>query len=584
MGSIPDDKIEEILERIDLVDLVSRYVNLKRVGKNYFGLCPFHSEKTPSFSVSPDKQLYHCFGCGASGNAITFLMQIEGLSFTEAVKELADIAGVELTFSRREKEKDFEKNTLREILEAAKKFFIEKLKGPDGVRAREYLKERGINEKTIKEWEIGYAPPGWSDLRTFLRKKKIPDSLSEKAGLIIQGRDGYYDRFRDRIMFPIYDQRNRLVAFGGRVIENKEDSPKYLNSPETPLFNKGRTLFGLNHASSTIARTGEVFLVEGYLDVISLWQAGIKNAVAPLGTGLTAEQVRILSRLAKRVYLSFDGDDAGIKATLRGIELLASVGLEHFVVVLPAGDDPDSFVKREGVEGWEAVKNRGIPGFTFFVEYHMKRTGNTPEGVAKCAGIVADLIGKVEDPVLRDLYIQQSAEMLGVKEEVIAGKVTISNESGEVIREKKWNFYPEEELFLALVLQNPGLLQDRNLVDAERWIVSPLLSDLMAKWKSLVDSGRTSPGFLASGENESIPSLVGYLLAREVKLDDEQIAELVWRMKERKLKLLQQKLSREISMAERRGERERVIELLKKKKEILAQLQQSIVGERGSIS
>ncbi len=584
MGSIPDEKIEEILERIDLVDIVSRYVTLKRVGKNFFGLCPFHSEKTPSFSVSPDKQLFHCFGCGASGNAISFLMQIEGLSFVEAVKELADMAGVELTFSRRERERDLEKTTLRDVLELARVFYVNKLFSSDGRRAREYLKKRGIDETTVRKWSLGYAPGGWSELRAFLRKNRVSDKLAEKAGLIIPGREGYYDRFRDRVIFPIYDQRNRLVGFGGRIIEDRDDSPKYLNSPETPLFNKSKTLFGLSNASSIIARTGEVFLVEGYLDVISLWQHGVENAVAPLGTGLTSDQVRILSRLAERVYLAFDSDAAGTKATLRGIELLARWGLEHFVVRLPPGEDPDSYVRKRGPEGWSEVKEKGIPGFEFYVNFYMDKYGSTPEGIARSARIIGEFLGKVEDPVLRNLYIRKAAEILGVSEDVIALKVARPEVDEYNENKIPWNFYPEEELFVSLLLQKPELLEDRGVREAVEWIISPMLTDLVDRWVALVEKGRTSPGLLVSSDNEKIPMLVGYLQAKEVKLSTEQVAELIFRMKERKLKLLQQKLSREISIAEKRGERERVMELLKQKKEILSQLQHGMIQGRESIS
>ncbi len=577
MGSIPDDKIEEILERIDLVDLVSRYVTLKRVGKNYFGLCPFHSEKTPSFSVSPEKQLYYCFGCGARGNAITFLMQIEGLSFIEAVRELADQAGVELTFSRRERENELKRATLQNVLKVAEKFFQDNLRTAAGEKARDYLRKRGLTEEVIREWGIGYASPGWRDLREYLRKQKISDELAEKAGLIIAGRDSYYDRFRDRIIFPIYDQRNRIVGFGGRIITESSDSPKYLNSPETPLFNKSKTLFGLNKAASEISRTGEVFLVEGYLDVISLWQNGVKNSVAPLGTGLTEDQIKILSRLAGRVYITFDSDNAGVKATLRAIELLTVEGVEHFVMRLPEGEDPDSFIRKEGIEGWKSVRDKALHGFDFYLGYHLHRYGKTPEGVAKCAGIVAELIGKVKDPVLRELYIARASEFLGISEESLKVKVKLekgSSSSPEKV--EKWNFYPEEEMFVALFLKNPSLVEESELRDAGRYLISPILRDLLEKWFTLVKSGKDSPGYLVSSDNERMPEIVSYLLSKEFAATEELIGDLIEGMKRRKIKLMQEKLSREIQQAERMGDHRKAKELLKKKQQILNDLRAGV--------
>jgi len=577
LGSIPDDKIEEILERIDLVDLVSRYVTLKRVGKNYFGLCPFHSEKTPSFSVSPEKQLYYCFGCGARGNAITFLMQIEGLSFIEAVRELADQAGVELTFSRRERENELKRATLQNVLKVAEKFFQDNLRTAAGEKARDYLRKRGLTEEVIREWGIGYASPGWRDLREYLRKQKISDELAEKAGLIIAGRDSYYDRFRDRIIFPIYDQRNRIVGFGGRIITESSDSPKYLNSPETPLFNKSKTLFGLNKAASEISRTGEVFLVEGYLDVISLWQNGVKNSVAPLGTGLTEDQIKILSRLAGRVYITFDSDNAGVKATLRAIELLTVEGVEHFVMRLPEGEDPDSFIRKEGIEGWKSVRDKALHGFDFYLGYHLHRYGKTPEGVAKCAGIVAELIGKVKDPVLRELYIARASEFLGISEESLKVKVKLekgSSSSPEKV--EKWNFYPEEEMFVALFLKNPSLVEESELRDAGRYLISPILRDLLEKWFTLVKSGKDSPGYLVSSDNERMPEIVSYLLSKEFAATEELIGDLIEGMKRRKIKLMQEKLSREIQQAERMGDHRKAKELLKKKQQILNDLRAGV--------
>ena len=585
MGSIPDDKISEILEKVDLVDIVSRYVTLKKVGKNYFGLCPFHSEKTPSFSVSPDKQLYYCFGCGARGNAITFLMQIEGLSFAEALKELADMAGVELVFSQKEREKTFVKNNLREVLELARDFYRERLFSQKGEKAREYLAGRGMGENTMREWELGYAPDEWAELRNFLRKKGVSDNLAGNAGLIIKSKDSYYDRFRDRIVFPIYDQRHKIVGFGGRVLDkSSENVPKYLNSPETPLFIKGKLLFGLNRASSFVTHSGEVILVEGYLDVISLWEKGIKNVVAPLGTGLTEDQVRILVRLADRVFVSFDGDEAGRKAASRAVEILVKMGVEHFVILLPQGEDPDSFVKNYGIEKWDEIKSTAIPGFRFFIDYHLRRFSLSPEGVAKCSSVVASLLGKVGDRVLRELYIKEASNILGVSESALWSKVDaelIPEERTEK-QEVKSGFYPEEEVILSYVLNNPEMVKKEYVVEkVKESIISPVALEILQKWVFLVERGRFLPAMI-TGEDEELSGIVAHLSSRDVTLTPSEFSRLVLNLELRKLRLTQEKISREIAVAEKNGDREKVMELLEKKNGLLSKIKE-ISGSRGEI-
>ncbi len=360
---------EEIRERIDLVELVSEYVRLERAGKNFKALCPFHTERTPSFHVSPALNRFHCFGCGASGDAFTFLMRIEGLSFQEALRRLAERAGIELRAELRDSEPSDGLDRLRRILYASSFFYRQCLQRAS--HAQQYLQERGLTKETIEQFELGYAPDGWDHLVRFLQRHGFALEEAQQAGLIEAGRNGYYDRFRNRIMFPIHDSSGRVIAFGGRILG--EGEPKYLNSPETPLFEKRRVLYGWWRARSAMLRERTALLVEGYLDLIMLHQYGLTHAVATLGTAFTEEHANRLRRLIERIYLLFDSDSAGVKASLSAGEILMRMGIPTFVVSLPEGDDPDSLLRREGASGLHQFLGRATPFALFGLEQVIRR-------------------------------------------------------------------------------------------------------------------------------------------------------------------------------------------------------------------
>jgi DNA primase len=341
-----DGALAEIKSRVDIVDLVSEFVSLKKSGQNWKGLCPFHTEKTASFTVSPSKQIYHCFGCGSGGDIFTFLVKYENLTFPEAMKTLAKRAGVTLHLSRGIAEKPGEKETIFRLHKDALSFFRQCLDHNSG--ARRYLERRGIDGKAQNDFSLGYAPKSWNSLFSFLRKREYHIETIHKSGLITRGQKGFYDTFRGRVIFPIFDLGGDVVAFGGRSLDSSE--PKYLNSPETVVFNKRKVLYGLNRARDFIKNKGCALLMEGYTDVITSSSYGFSNAVAPLGTAFTAEHGKLIKRFTEHVILVFDSDVAGMEAAKNAASILLESGLNVKVLSFPDKDDPDSFLRRNGGE------------------------------------------------------------------------------------------------------------------------------------------------------------------------------------------------------------------------------------------
>jgi len=358
VGLIPEDILETVRQRSDIVEVVSRFVQLKKRGKNYVGLCPFHNERTPSFTVTPGKQIFYCFGCGAGGDVFKFLMLKENLSFQEAVAMLAQQSGVTIpveegTPLQQERARRFK--LYREVNNLARDYFRQILEKHDGAAAaREYLARRGISRQMWEEFQLGFALPEWGSLLSFLEEKGIKPSQAVETGLVIKTKAGrYYDRFRDRLIFPICDPTGQVVGFGGRVLG--DSMPKYLNTPETSFFNKGRLLYGLHLARAAIREKGYVVLMEGYMDVITAHQHGIKNAVASMGTALTHEHGRLLMHYSRDVVVAYDADSAGEAATARSLDLLEELGCQVRVLRLPDGKDPDEFLKKHGSQRWETI-------------------------------------------------------------------------------------------------------------------------------------------------------------------------------------------------------------------------------------
>lgn len=413
---IPQSFIQDLLNRLDVVDVVERYVPLKKAGANYVACCPFHNEKSPSFSVSPTKQFYHCFGCGAHGTAISFVMEYQGLGFVEAIEELARSAGMTVPQETGGEKQRFEQGTdLAEIMLQATRYYRDQLKrSPQAIA---YLKQRGLSGEIAARFGIGYAPPGWQNLaEVFPEYTAKPLVL---AGLVIEGENGKrYDRFRDRIMFPILNQRGTVIGFGGRVLGQGE--PKYLNSPETPLFEKGQELYGLYQARKAVREAGRVLVVEGYMDVVALAQHGIEYAVATLGTATTPIHVQKLLRQSDNVVFCFDGDAAGRKAAWRALEnSLSQVvdGKNLSFLFLPQGEDPDSFVRREGKAGFERLLTEALPFSQFLLrELTAQVDMESQEGRARLLQLARPLLQQVAAPALGLMLRKRLAELAGISQ------------------------------------------------------------------------------------------------------------------------------------------------------------------------
>ena len=420
-----EELIEEIRMKNDIVDLVSGYVKLKRQGSNYMGLCPFHNEKSPSFSVSRQKQMYYCFGCGAGGNVFTFAMEYENLTFPEAIEFLAERSGVELPrmeYSEEARKKANLRTVLLEINREAARYFYVQLKAEQGKTGYTYLKERRLSDETIRAFGLGYSNKYSDDLYRYLKSRGYSEDLIRQAGLInTDEKHGVYDKFWNRVMFPIMDVNSKVIGFGGRVMG--DGKPKYLNSPETPIFDKSRNLYGLNRARSS--RKPYFLLCEGYMDVISMHQAGFTNAVASLGTALTTGHASLIKRYVKEVYLTYDSDGAGTKAALRAIPILRDAGISAKVIRMEPYKDPDEFIKNLGAEEFEKRIQGAKNGFMFSLEvlerdYHM----DSPEEKTAFFQEAARRLTEFQDELERDNYIEAVARKYAIKEESLRKMVT----------------------------------------------------------------------------------------------------------------------------------------------------------------
>lgn len=413
---IAEDVIQKIKEQNDIVDVISEKVKLKRVGRNYTGLCPFHNEKSPSFTVSSEKQIYKCFGCGEAGNVISYIMKDRNLTFPEAARILAEKANIiiDLESEQNNVQKD-NFNKMYNINVEAARYFYDNLRKDK--KASSYFTNRGIAEATMKKFGLGFSFDKWDGLLSYLKKKGYSELDLFNVGLIIKSPKGsYYDRFRNRIMFPVFDYKGKVIGFGGRVLDDSK--PKYLNSPETPLFHKGLHLYGLNFViKNNKSRT--VIIVEGYMDCISLHQYGFVNVVASLGTALTINQAKLLKKYVDTVIISFDADFAGQSATLRGLEILRSEGFDLRVLLVPQGKDPDEYIKNSGKQAFQKLVDEALP----LIDYRIKRASeginfSNSEMIIQYAKKITEIIIDL-DPVEKDVYIKKISEQTGIKEQAI---------------------------------------------------------------------------------------------------------------------------------------------------------------------
>ncbi|WP_447729420.1 DNA primase [Pseudoxanthomonas suwonensis] len=480
MARLPDAFIDDLLARSDIVEIIGARVPLKRKGREYTAPCPFHDERTPSFYVSPTKQFYHCFGCGAHGTAISFLMNYDRLEFLDAVEELARRAGMEMPKDTRQGPQDNDLRDQYAALEAAARLFQRQL--AENPRARAYLDSRGVDAETRARFGIGYAADGYSTLLDALGTDERRRKLLERTGMLSRNERGnVYDKFRDRVMFPIHDRRGRVIAFGGRVLD-KDASPKYLNSPETPLFHKGRELYGLWQAKQANQKLERLVVVEGYMDVVTLYQFGVTQAVATLGTATTADHAELLFRNAPDVYFCFDGDAAGRRAAWRAVESVLprmKDGRQAFFLFLPEGEDPDTIVRKEGAAGFDARLAEATPLSQFFFdELGRDINRNTLDGRARLAERARPLLAQLPDGAFADLMRQELQRQTGVTA-TQAATPPAPAPSRRVVPAQKRSLVRSA---IALLLQQPSLglqLERPYRFDALRAPGVPLLLDLL---------------------------------------------------------------------------------------------------------
>ncbi len=585
-GIFSEDLLDDIRNANPILEVVSEFLPLKKSGRNYKGLCPFHSEKTPSFMVNPERQIFHCFGCGEGGNAFGFLMKYQNLTFPEAVRQLAKRGGVSLPERivpvRREESR--ERDRLREAVEAAGEYYRRCLAAPSGKKAREYLQGRGLTGETIEAFGLGYAPAAWDTLARALRKRGFTDAELARAGLTgSSSRGGTIDRFRGRIIFPIRDLQGRLIAFGGRILGDGE--PKYLNSPETPLYHKGKVLYGLYESREALRREGFGVIVEGYFDSIAAHQAGFCNTVATSGTALTEGHLGVMRRYGERWTVVFDGDAAGVRAAKRSLALFVEQGLFARGVLLPGGEDPDTFIRTKGAEAYRAL----LEGAESLMEFFVNRTvqehrTETVEGKVAAVREIVPLLAKVSSRVEQAEYVGLAAHRLGVKEEVLwsevqgaaprggrRGAATAPKGSGIGARRA-------EEVGIVKAMLAGGSVAA--MVRAEVAIEDIQDADcraVAARIFSLLDEGVTEKiGERLQFEEERLNRLVASWLVGSHSIPDGQTAQreardCLTRMKRRRLDRESRLLQEKIAEAERTGNRDVLHELLRIKQELRLQ-------------
>lgn len=508
---IPEEVIEKIKEQNDIVDIISENVRLKKSGRNYMGLCPFHNDKSPSFSVSQEKQIYKCFSCGEAGNVLTFVMKYKKLTFLEAAKYLADKANIPLQIRGQENDIISQKKELlyKVNVEAARYYFANLQKNKI---AKEYFLKRGIKEETIKRFGLGYSYDSWQGVINYLKTKGYKDNILFEAGLVSKSekKGNIYDRFRNRVIFPVFDVKGKVIGFGGRVLDDSK--PKYLNSPETMIFQKGINLYGLNFAIKNKLEEDYIIIVEGYMDLIALHQYGITNTVASLGTALTVNQARLLKRYVNKVIISYDADLAGQTATLRGLEILRNAGFDVKVLKVPQGKDPDEFVRNNGKDAFLRLAKDALP----LIDYRIKRAS---EGIdlkngnelikygEKFAEILADL-----NPIEKDVYIKKISEETSVKEQALydlLSQVMAKNQ-------KENNSMNKKEYFGTKLYVEPGYLK------AEKALIKLMLNDEFydelkenIKYGDFVlESHNKIYSLILQGKNENTSNIVSYVESR----------------------------------------------------------------------
>jgi len=568
---IPGDVVTRVIAANDIVEVIQGYLPLKPAGRHYKALCPFHAEKTPSFVVNPEKQIFKCFGCGEGGDVVTFLMKQEHFTFPEAIRHLAGRAGIPLPVKKGTRSGEG-RLALYEVHHLACDYFRRNLRQPEGARARGYLESRGITEEVAERFLLGYAPPAWDGLLRYLGQRGFSPSLLEQAGLVIPraGREGYYDRFRDRLMIPIQDGSGRVIGFGGRSLDGSE--PKYLNSPETPLYRKGSFLYGLNLAAPHIRERRAAIVVEGYFDLITLHVHGFVNSVAVLGTALTGEQARLLARYAERVLLTFDPDTAGLAATRRLVRIVIGEGLECLVVDdLPEGKDPDLFIREQGAQAFGGAVSRAKDLVTFLLDRRVSGFDlGTVEGQEKAVNAALPLLAIIENPVVRSRYVQELAQKVGISNLAIVEGLNRLLAQGERGAEKPLvSLKPKgpasaERILLHIALHDQGFRERIFGILEPEDFDDPVLKKVFLLQRQAGGEAEEIP---ISQQDHDVREVLAEFLATDLSayegVLEKVVADCLDRVKERRRRREREWLRKRLVEAERSGDRAAVEEILK---------------------
>ncbi len=586
----PQEFIDELKNQADIVRIIGDYITLKKKGQNYWACCPFHGEKTPSFSISAAKGFFKCFGCGKAGTVFQFVMELEGSNFSEAVKTVAEKAGVALPVltsnddTRYYEERDKQRDELRQLNVWATEFFESSLESDEGKIALEYLAKRGISDESRRQFRLGYAPNSWDALSGFLQKRGATKFQIERSGLVSlkDSGSGFYDKFRGRLMFPILDSQSKVVAFGGRILG--EGEPKYLNSPETALYTKGQHLFGLNYSRDSIRRQGFVILVEGYLDFLLPFQFGVRNLVASLGTALTDSQVRLLGRFCRKIIVNFDPDSAGVSATKRSLELLLTEGFKVNVLTLPDNLDPDEFIRERGLEGYTKVLKSSQSFMDYIVgQAVMSHDQNSPAGKVETLNEILPYLKLVKDRVEAAEQVERIADRLKldsklVREEFKRAVETRAERVSEIAVTAQMTVKPAEKKLLAAILNQAGvrqrMLRQMTEADYKQLRTAPLFKLLF----ELEEQG-SEPTYDVLSEriydaalvNDLLPELLMELAEKSEETYNREAEESLVSLRSSRLAEQQAILQTEINQAQRAGESERVNELTLLKFELAKQ-------------
>ena len=568
--------VDRVRESSDIFSVVSKYVPLKRKGNKYWGCCPFHNEKTPSFSVSPEKGFFYCFGCHVGGNVFKFISLVENISYFEAVKLQAERLGIELPRLKKNKskeqiERERQEKLLIEINTLSKDFFHNCLVMTSyGETGRKYLESRGISKETIEDFSLGFAPNSWDALtKAFINKKGIKAKQLVEAGLSVSGSKGIRDKFKNRVMIPIADLYGRIVAFGGRIlnesnVQNEEfKAPKYLNSPETLIFNKGHLLFGLNKASQEIRKQDFAIVVEGYMDVISVYSAGIKNVVASLGTAFTEEQAKLLTRYTRKIYFCYDSDEAGQKATIRALPIILKTGAEVKVIIIPDGKDPDEYIRNHGVESFRELIDKSLSIFDYRLDYVLSHNEHmSSDGKINVLRQLMPILNSVEDMTRKKEYIKQISRVLVISEDVVNAELKNNSRREnshiqEVNISKKIRNSAQldagRKILRMAWLETDTFLYINSILPAE--VFDPVHREIMSYLKKCMDK-QLIPNDLTAAEElseEAVSELSKILVENENELPSDAMRgfkDSVKLMKLRALRIKSDKIEEEIKKIE----------------------------------